>query len=435
MANPAALPKNSETVPMAEGLTWLLLAQFAAGMADHALLIVALGVLIGHGSGFWWAPLLKIGFTAAYVVLAPWVGGWVDRGSKARWMVLTHLAKGAAVFGLVLGASPLLMFVIVGCAAATYAPARYGWITEVTHEKRLVTANAWLEVGLVGSALTGTVLGGLLLSPRWQSQVEQVLNVMPWPTFTAWSGYRPAEAAALQVLLLLYLLAAAVNTWVPPSGWRPHHAPKRVGFRSTVRDFWQSNLRLWQDQQGGRLSLAATSVFWGVGAALQMIVLQWATTRLALPLHQAAYLQGAVAIGMVAGAAAAGRWMTLAHAPRLLPVGIALGILVPVASLTTDVQMAALFLGLAGAAGGFTVIPLNALLQWRGMQLLTPGRSMAVQAFNENSSILLMLGCYALLAKWQVSATAVMWILGTMVTASLALLMRWVPSPRDADSP
>lgn len=413
-------------VGMHRAMPWLVGAQFAAGVSDQALLIVAVGILIDQGSGFWWAPLLKFGFTSAYVVLAPWVGGWVDGSSKARWMVRTHLVKACAVLALLLGAPPLLAFMVVGCAAAVYAPARYGWVTEVTDDQSLVRANAWLEVGLVGSALLGTVLGGFLLSPAWSATLAALHSGLGNLPRLGFGNFTLPQSAALVLLAACYALATGVNQRVPCSGW--HQAAHRVtpARRQTLPDFVQANQSLWGDSYGGKVALAATSLFWGTGAALQIIVLQWATSRLALPLHQAAYLQGVVAIGMIVGAALAGRYVSIGQAHRLLPVGVALGVLVPLAALTTHVGVAAICLALAGAAGGFTVIPLNALLQSRGMALLTPGRSMAVQAFNENASILLMLGLYALLARQQVSATAVMWILGAGVTVGLLSLMHWL---------
>ncbi len=411
-------------MPLPRGLPWLVAAHLAAGVADHALLVVVLSLLLGQGQGFWWAPLLKIGFTCAYVLLAPWAGGWVDRGSKATWMRLTHTVKALAVMALALGLAPWLCFVVVGVAAALYAPARYGWVTEVTPADRLVRANAWLEVGLVGSAVFGTVLGGALTSPGWQALVARV-DAKVLSAWSATSGLPAPTLAALGALCFCYLLAYAANRLVPESTWRAPQPMPGAARPSLVAEFVQAQRTLWSDTQGGRLALAASSLFWGVGAALQMIVLQWATTRLQLPLHEAAYLQALVAVGMVAGAAWAGRHVRLEQAPRGLAVGMALGVLIPLAALTTEFWVAALCLTLAGAAGGYTVIPLNALLQHRGVQLLTPGRSIAVQVFNENLSILLLLTGYTLLSRLQVSPVTVMWILGLGVALAMAVFMRW----------
>ena len=164
----------------------------------------------------------------------------------------------------------------------------------------------------------------------------------------------------------------------------------------SCRQFWAANLRLWRDAEAG-LSLAATTIFWGVGATLQFAVLRWAQERLALPLDQAAYLQAAVAVGVVLGAWAAGRWVALRHAPRMLWAGVALGLLMPLLAQVQALPMAAGLLLAVGMVGGaMVVVPLNALLQHRGHQLLAAGSSIAVQGFNENLSVLVMLGVYAL---------------------------------------
>lgn len=403
------------------GLPWLVAAHFAAGMADHALLIVVLSMLLGQGEGFWWAPLLKIGFTCAYVLLAPWSGRWVDQGSKSSWMRATHAAKALAVAALLVGAWPLVCFALVGVAAALYAPARYGWVTEVTPAPLLVRANAWLEVGLVGAGLMGTVLGGALVSPGWRQWIDDAAPGLAG--LTPGQGVPASISAALLVLAGFYCAAWMLNRAVPASGWVPTQPPNPA--QPPLRDFRTAQRALWSDLLGGRLSLAATTLFWGVGAVLQLIVLQWATERLDLALHQAAYLQALIAVGMVAGAVWAGRHVKLEQAARGLRVGLALGILVPLASMTTHFGVAAVCLALAGAAAGYTVIPLNALLQHRGIQLLTPGRSIAVQVFNENASILALLSAYALLSRLQVAPVTVMWMLGLGVAATMGVLMRW----------
>jgi MFS family permease len=324
----------------------------------------------------------------------------------------THLTKALAVAALLAGAWPLLCFALVGVAAALYAPARYGWVTEVTPSPLLVRANAWLEIGLVGAGLMGTVLGGALISPAWLTAVTG-----------AFSGGVLPTTAALSVLCACYALAWLLNLAVPPSGWLPTQPPDPT--LNPLREFRAAHRLLWSDRKGGRVSLAATTLLWGVGAVLQLMILQWATVRLDLALHQAAYLQALIAVGMVVGAVWAGRHVRLENATRGLRVGMALGLLLPMASLTTHFAVAALCLTLAGAAAGYTVIPLNALLQHRGVQLLTPGRSIAVQMFNENASILLMLSVYALLARLEVAPVTVMWLLGLAVAAAMLLLMRW----------
>jgi MFS transporter, LPLT family, lysophospholipid transporter len=402
-------------VPPRLGL--LIGAQFASALADNALLIVAIALLEQQGQPGWWAPLLKFGFILSYVLLAPFVGPLADAFPKARVMAAMNLVKVLGVLALLAGVHPVAALAIVGFGAAAYAPAKYGLVTELVGPEDLVAANAWLEVTVVCAVLLGTVLGGFLISP-WVLAWSQPLQ-----------GWSSAEALTLSLALLLgvYALASVLNLGVPDSGAR--YPRTAVHLRTLMRTFAQGNATLWRDAQGG-MSLAATTIFWGAGATLQFAVLRWAVDLLGLTLDRAAYLQAAVAVGVVIGAAAAGRWVPLRHAARLLAMGVVLGLLIPLVASVRSVALALPLLALVGAVGGFMVVPLNALLQHRGFVLLTAGRSIAVQGFNENLSVLIMLGGYAALQAWQVPIGATLCGLGLAVAAALGGLM--IVAPRRA---
>lgn len=412
---------------MPAGFAILIAAQFASALADNALLIVSIALLSQQGLPGWWAPLLKVGFTVSYVVLAPFVGPLADAWPKGRVMAAMNLVKVGGVVWLLAGAHPVAALTVVGFGAATYAPAKYGLVTELVAAEQLVAANGWIEVTVVCAALLGAVLGGLLVSP-WVLES----GIAAWAAGAVSSlddGRVGALAASVGLLLGVYALASLLNLGVPDSGARYRREawhPWRL-----LRRFRRANRVLWRDADGG-VSLAATTIFWGVGATLQFAVLRWAVDVLALPLDQAAYLQAAVAVGVVAGAGAAGRWVPLRHARRLLVAGVVLGLLMPVVASVERVALAVPLLMLVGAVGGFMVVPLNALLQHRGFVLLTAGRSIAVQGFNENLSVLAMLGTYALLQAAGVSIVAILWGLGLGVAAALAGLMR--SARRRADS-
>jgi MFS family permease len=328
-------------------------------------------------------------------------------------MLAMTAVKAVGLLAMFAGLHPVLAFCIVGFGAAAYAPAKYGLITELVGPGGLVAANGWLEVTVVGAVLLGTGLGGALASPAWQGVATAWL---PVPQV----GATGTLTASLVVLLTIYGCSAALTLRVPDSGSRyPASSihPFAVGL-----DFLRSNRTLWRDADGG-LSLAATTIFWGAGATLQFIVLRWAGDVLHLPLHQAAYLQATVAVGVVAGAAAAGRWVALAQARRMLVCGVALGLMLPVLASTRSLTLAVPLLLIAGAVGGLMVVPLNALLQHRGCVLLSAGRSIAVQGFNENASILVMLALYAGLLASGLSIQAVMWGLGLAIALAIAALM------------
>lgn len=399
---------------MPGGFHLLIAAQFVSALADNALLIVAIALLAEQGLPGWWAPMLKFGFTLSYVVLAPFVGVLADAVPKARlmaWMNAVKLAGAALMLG---GVHPIAGFALVGLGAAAYAPAKYGLVTELVPARQLVAANGWIEVSVVCAALLGTVLGGVLVSP---AVVGALPAIVPMASLTALAN--SVHAPALALLIAGYALASALNRGIPDSGAR--YPPQPIGMRRLCLDFHRDHLRLWRDREGG-LSLAATTLVWGVAATLQFAVLRWAIDVLGLGLDRAAYLQAAVAVGVIGGAAAAGRWVPLHAARRMLPVGIVLGLMLPVVASIERVALAVPMLMLVGAAGGLLVVPLNALLQHRGCTVLTAGRSIAVQGFNENASVLAMLAVYGSLMAAQMPIRTLMWGFGAVIAAAMCAL-------------
>ena len=383
----------------------LLAAQFASALADNALLIVTIDLLQQRAMPGWLAPLLKVAFIAAYVLLAPFVGPLADAFCKARLMTCMNAVKICGVLSLVAGAHPVTAFLIVGIGAAAYAPAKYGLAIELVRPDQLVEANAWIETAAVTAVLLGTGLGGFLVGP-W----------LPGHGYHAPDPVLPS----LLVLLGVYLLAGALNLGVPDSGVR--HATGSLHPRAMLVDFVRANRRLWNDPDGG-LSLTVTTIFWGVGATLQFAVLRWARETMHLSLAHASFLQAAVAVGVIAGAVAAGRWVPLAHARRMLWAGVLFGLLMIAVPFVDDLVLATALLIVVGGVGGLMVVPLNALLQDRGNALLSAGRSIAVQGGNENASVLACLGVYSLLVAVDVPLTALMAGLGVCVAAALAVLL------------
>ena len=403
---------------MPTGFRLLIAAQFASALADNALLIVTMALLQERGMPPWWAPMLKFGFTVSYVVLAPFVGPLADAFPKARLMAWMNGVKVLGVVALLAGLQPVAAFAVVGFGAAAYAPAKYGLITELVPATSLVAANAWLEVTVVCAALLGAVLGGFLISPwlldsgvfadvSWAVNSNRLLDPSPF-------------TVSLLALVSVYALAGALNLGVPDSGAR--YPASRLNPFALVREFRAANLILWRDRDGG-LSLAVTTIFWGLGATLQFAVLRWAADVLKLPLNKAAYLQAAVAVGVVVGAVGAGRWVPLAVAKNMLGAGVVLGLLLPVIALSADLFLAIPLLVLVGVVGGLLVVPLNALLQHRGCTCLSAGRSIAVQGFNENASVLAMLGAYTALLWFDLPVVALLSGFGVAIALAMAALI------------
>jgi MFS family permease len=402
---------------MPQGFHLLIAAQFVSALADNALLIIAIARLQELGMSGWWAPLLKFSFTLSYVLLAPWTGALADAVPKARLMAWMNALKAIGAVLLLCGGNPLLAYGLVGLAAAAYAPAKYGIVTELVPASKLVLANAWIEVSIVCAVLLGTVTGGLLVSP-WL--LGSSLSVHLREAFEALLSTPTSLMLALLLVLVLYGVAALLNLGVPLTGHRYNIVWGGPG-RMLAR-FDASNRMLWRDRDGG-LSLSVTTLFWGAGATLLFIVLQWAQESLRLGLDRASYLQGMVAVGVVIGAALAGRWVKLGGAKRVLPLGVAMGLLTPLLSMVTSLGWALTLLVAIGACAGFFVVPMNAMLQDRGCRLMSAGRSIAVQGFNENASVLLMLAVYSGLLALEVPLVALIWGFGLGVAAVMVALI------------
>jgi len=420
---------------MKKGFFTIMAAQFFSSLADNALLIAAIAMLVQLEGPPWLTPLLKFFFTISYVVLAFLVGAFADSMPKGKVMFVTNTIK---VLGCVLilfneflriGSMQaywlvLLAYAVVGLGAAAYSPAKYGILTELLPPEQLVVANAWIEGLTVLSIILGNVVGGMLIGPK----VSGVLLRFDMP-FIDTSINTPPEAAIV-VIALIYVLAALFNLAIPDTGARYQHQ-ERNPVRLLV-DFSRCFMMLWRDKLG-QISLAVTTLFWGAGACLQFIVLKWAERSLRLPLEEGAMLSGVSAVGIALGAMIAAKLVPLKRATSVLPVGIAMG--VALITLVSVRWMPAVYVLLIviGAIGGFFVVPMNALLQHRGHVLMSAGHSIAVQNFNENVSILVMLALYALMIRLDFRIQSVVLIFGLFISGSLYLVMRWNAANHKAD--
>jgi MFS transporter, LPLT family, lysophospholipid transporter len=402
---------------MPKGFYFLIGAQFASGLADNALLILGIYFLNEQGYPGWWAPLLKFSLTLAYVVLASLVGPLSDAFPKNRLMAYMNALKMVGVVMLLLGVQPLYAFALIGLAASVYAPSKYGLATESVEPRLLVRANAWLEVSVVLSVVLGIALGGALTGLTQSGLAAEFVDLF---SFSAGVLIQTQTLPAMALVLCVYLSAAALNFGLQPMRRRVTMVPLTW---QSVRwgTFWRANQRLWRDPLGG-VSLYVTTLYWGVGAVMQFAVLVWAQQKLELTLKSAAYLQALVALGVILGAFLAGRSFKLHAARQSLPWGVLLAVLLPVIVVVTEVWLAIPLLLCVGVAGGMLLVPMNALLQHRGMQVLTSGRSIAVQGFNENLCVLLMLAAYSALLAFGVSLTFIMLLLATVLIAGMAPL-------------
>jgi MFS transporter, LPLT family, lysophospholipid transporter len=409
---------------MKRGFYTIMAAQFFSSLADNALLIAAIQLMIDLAGPAWILPFLKFFFTVAYVVLAPFVGAFADSRPKGRVMFITNLVKilGCAMLFfhawiLPGGWSPyisiLMAYTVVGIGAAAYSPAKYGIVTELLPPHQLVKANGWIEGLTVASIVLGFVLGGALISDA----VAPRLLAIDVPLIDTGVNSRPE--AAIVCIALLYLTAAWINLYVPNTGV-DHHVPHKNPVY-LIHDFYHCCTLLWRDKLG-QITLATTTLFWGASATMQFIVLEWARRALGYELSAGTYLLGVTMLGVTVGSVLAAIYVPLRRAADVSIMGVGMGLLVVGMVFAPNVWIAIPFLILIGALGGFFLVPMNALLQHRGHILMGAGHSIAVQNFNENLSILAMLAIYSAMTAGGLSINTIVVLFGLFIAVSMILV-------------
>ena len=401
---------------MKRGFYTIMAAQFFSSLADNALFVAAVELLKTSGAPKWQPAALVPMFALFYVVLAPFVGAFADAKPKGQVMFVSNAIKVVGCLMMLFGTHPLMAYAIVGLGAAAYSPAKYGILTELLPSSQLVKANGWIEGLTIASIILGVLLGGQLVGYAISSR----LLAFDLP-FISTSIDTPPEAA-IAVLILLYAIAAWFNTRIPDTGVEMRPMPRNKF--ELLPDFWNCNSALWRDKLG-QISLATTTLFWGVSGNLRYIVLAWSAAALGYSTTQASSLVGVVAIGTAVGAVIASMRMRLDQATSVMPMGIGMGLLVILMNFIDNVWVAAPFLILLGGLGGFLVVPMNALLQHRGHNLMGAGRSIAVQNFNEQACILALGAGYSLSTAMGMSAFGAITIFGVVVAGFMYVIQRW----------
>ena len=400
---------------MNRGFYTIMAAQFFSSLADNALFFVAIDLLTSMKAPASLTPLLKLSFVLFYVLLAAFVGAFADALPKGRVMFIANLIKIGGCLLIFGGVHPLVAYAVVGFGAAVYSPAKYGILTELLPPEKLVAANGWIEGLTVSSIIFGTVLGGMLVAKRTSAYLLGI--DVPFID----TGINTPTEAALCVVVGIYLAATIFNIRIPLTGAVYAHQERNP--LRLIADFANCSTILWKDKLG-QISLAVTTLFWGAGATLQLIVLKWAEKSLGMPYEKATSLVGVVAVGIALGAAASARLIPLRKSLTVIPLGIAMGIIVMCMTLVTSVTLAYPLLILIGILSGFFVVPMNALLQHRGHVLMSAGHSIAVQNFNENLSILTMLAVYAIMISMNLDLNVIIILFGFSVAGTMYMIKK-----------
>jgi len=408
-------------------------SQFLSALADNALLIVSIALLVAMQEPDWVSPLLKISFVLPYVVFAPFVGAFADSRPKGQVMLISNLLKASGCAFILFGMHPLLGYGIVGIGAALYAPAKYGILTELLPSDKLVAANGWMEGLIIASIIFGTLLGGFLISD-FLNQFYRLMNL----DFIG-SQISNSIEVSIYLISIIYITAALLNLPLLKVGFS--HQKLNLHFGELVKEFTTCFIGLWHDRLG-RLSLSVTTLFWGAGATLQFVMLKWAESALHMNLAESASLQAVSAVGVAVGAVYAACKVSLKDSTNVLPYGALMGLVVCLMGIYNDellpsimlieihsIQLtlnhlpAYLLLILLGWLSGYFVVPMNALLQHRGHALMSTGQSIAAQGFSENLAILFMLLIYSILLWLNLSLTLIILGFGLSVFLVMILIM------------
>lgn len=376
------------------GMMSVLVAQFLSALADNAILIAAIAILKLQGLPSV-VPLLQESFVIPFILLAPFVGQISDNFSKGRVMLVANLLKLAGSIAMAAGGiNPLPAYGLIGIGAAMYSPAKYGILSQMFGPSSLVRANGMMEGSTIVAILLGVLLGGWLAD-----------HSLYW----AFSG-----------VMIAYGLAAFANLFIP--NLPAENAAASFNPWMLIKQFVSSLVMLFRHPDS-RFSLLGTSMFWGSGTTLRLMLFAWVPVALLITdNHTPANLMGAVSIGIVLGAFVAGIWVSVANVNRALIGGLLLGPAVITLALINNLTFATGLMIVIGLCGGLFVVPLNALLQERGHETIGAGNALAVQNFVENTAMLLFVGGYSLIASMGVSITTTTFGFGLVLLACMSAL-------------
>uniref|UniRef100_A0A750P2L7 Lysophospholipid transporter LplT n=1 Tax=Salmonella enterica TaxID=28901 RepID=A0A750P2L7_SALER len=388
---------HTNTSIWSKGMLSVIVAQFLSAFGDNALLFATLALLKAQFYPDWSQPVLQMVFVGAYILFAPFVGQIADSFAKGRVMMVANGLKLAGAAGICLGVNPFVGYTLVGIGAAAYSPAKYGILGELTTGDKLVKANGLMEASTIAAILLGSVAGGVLAD---------------WHVIAALVACALAYAGAVVANLFIPKLVAAR----PGQSWH---------LAAMTRSFFCACVVLWRNGET-RFSLVGTGLFWGAGVTLRFLLVLWVPVALGITDNATpTYLNAMVAVGIVVGAGAAAKLVTLDTVSRCMPAGILIGVVVAVFSLQHALLPAYALLLLIGMSGGFFVVPLNALLQERGKKSVGAGNAIAVQNLGENSAMLLMLGLYSLTVLVGVPPVAIGIGFGVLFALAIAVLWIW----------
>jgi len=374
----------------------LLIAQFLSAFADNAILFTVIAIVMQSTfQASWYVPALQSVFLIAFVVLAPWVGGFADHHAKSRVLIIANLIKAAGAGLLLLDVEPLIAYCLVGVGAAVYSPAKYGILPELAGHEYLVKANSWIEGSTILAILLGMVIGA---------------KAADYSTHLALTG-----------TIVLFLVSALVTLSLPVTvSPKPVSGSKIITFGRQMGQFFTTPRSLF--------AILGGSLFWAAAACLRVIIVAWAPlVLLSKNASEIAELTLFLAIGIIAGSAIVPSLIPLEHLRRARIPAYFMALLIVGLSFTESIWPARFMLFFIGMMGGMFIVPINAVLQESGKQSIGSGSAVALQGFFQNLAMLLAVGSYTFAASQKVTPIAAMWSLGVLVLIATFLVSMRLP--------
>src|SRR5438132_2745409 len=330
---------------------WSLIAtQFQGAFNDNGLKFFVIFLILGtHPTDSQKDFLVFVigNLFALPFLLFSMAGGFLaDRFSKRNVAIATKIFEvGAMLFAMYAftqGNSRMAFAVIflASTQAAFFGPAKYGLLPELLPDKLLSWGNGILELTTFLAIIAGPVIGPLLAQ-----------------TFHG----REAIAGLIFGACSFFGLTASLGiSRVPP-------ADRSRRFRFNIFGDLRKQVQLVRPDRALHLAIVGNTYFWFLGALLQFVIVFYGREILHLDETHSGYLQAALAIGIGMGSYAAGLLSAGKIEYGLIPLG-AMGMSLFALAISfhglTFLQVL-LLLGALGFAGGFFVVPINALIQRR----------------------------------------------------------------------
>lgn len=375
----------------------LLIAQFLSAFADNAILFTVIAMVMQSAQlPSWYVPALQSVFLVAFVLLAPWVGGFADNHPKSRVLIIANLIKAAGAGLLLFNVEPLIAYCVVGVGAALYSPAKYGILPELAGHEFLVKANSWIEGSTILAILLGMIIGAKVADYS-----------ITW---------------ALTGTIIIFTASALITVALPVRVLKHETAS---GSRIVV--FWRQISSFFVTPRS-RFAILGGSLFWAAAATLRVIIVAWAPlVLLSKNATEIAELTLFLAIGIIAGSALVPRMIPLEHLRRARIPAYLMAAFVIVLSLTESIWPARFTLFFIGMMGGMFIVPVNAALQELGQQSIGSGSAVALQGFFQNLAMLVAVGGYTFASAHQVTPVLAMFVLGLLVFIAAFLVSLHLP--------